>query len=53
MFHTCWERTTEPEEGDTTSRKTQGRQQWHNRQRGKPSLNKPCLRVTRWTKVLR
>lgn len=40
-------------EGETTGRLTPGRKNWHNRDRGKPTKNKACDRVTRWTKEIR
>jgi hypothetical protein len=37
------------DEGETT-RRTAGSKQWHNQDRGSRSENRPCERVTRWTK---
>lgn len=40
-------------EGETTTRKTEGRKNWHNRERKRKTTNRPCERVTRWTKTIR
>ncbi len=41
------------DEGETTERKTVGRKNWHNRERGRQQLNREPERVTRWTKTIR
>lgn len=40
-------------EGATTERRTVGRKNWHNRERSRKTSNRPCERVTRWTKTIR
>lgn len=40
-------------EGETTERKTEGRKNWHNRERRRRMRNEPCERVTRWIKKIR
>jgi hypothetical protein len=40
-------------EGETTDRKTEGRKNWHNRERARVTKNTAPERVTRWTKTIR
>lgn len=40
-------------EGETTTRKSVGRKNWHNRERQRQQINPVAERVTRWTKDIR